>query len=371
MYVLLTTWPQGGSGNVGDKLITESAKDFIERETGDGEFRQFFREEDLNPHLEVINQSNGVLMPGFALREPLCPDTYHLVDDLSKIEVPIIPLGSGWKSYPGDFNDNQQKLYSEETVRTIKEIANQISHFGCREYYTKRILKRHGIRNASMVGDCAWYDIDSFGTEMHRPSQIDDLVFTTPHSGHYEDQAIKMVNMLAEIFPGATLYCSFHSEPTPHEERIRTAAESRGFDIITAANDLSKIEFYANADLHVGYRVHGHIAFLRKRRPSVLLSEDGRGIGFSETFGHKTFPAFTRRLTQSVYKDMPSGRSLERVVERKKAASSILVEEVEQYLREEMRSGFRRLQHIPAVIDSTYPRMKETLAPILPEDEVS
>ena len=107
MYTVLTTWPEHGSGNVGDKLITESAKSFVKHEMGDVDFLELFREEKLDSYLKEINSGTAVLMPGFAIREPMYPDTYRLVDDLSKIDVPIVPLGTGWKSYPGDFLDNR------------------------------------------------------------------------------------------------------------------------------------------------------------------------------------------------------------------------------------------------------------------------
>jgi hypothetical protein len=45
MYVVLTTYPEHGSGNVGDKLITESLKSIVEDVKGSTEFRVFFFEE--------------------------------------------------------------------------------------------------------------------------------------------------------------------------------------------------------------------------------------------------------------------------------------------------------------------------------------
>lgn len=364
MYTILTTWPENGSGNVGDRLITESAKSFIEHEIGDVDYLQLFREEPLEPHLSEINSGEAVLLPGFAIREPIHPETYRLVDDLSKIEVPIIPLGTGWKSYPGDFLDNKTIEYNQETIEFIKKLSNKIPYISTREYYTNRVLTRHGISNTLMTGDCAWYDPESFGDSLHRPDNVQNIVFTTPHSSHYEGQAIDMIEMLTEEFPNATLYCSFHSELTSHEENIRNAAEERGFEIVHAASDLSAIEFYANADLHVGYRVHGHIAFLRKRRPSVLLSEDGRGVGFSETLGHKIFPAFTRHIAESAINNMNIEKVLQKTIERRRIASSTVVEEVRQYLQEEQKTGFRRLQHIPFVIDETYQNMQKVISSI-------
>jgi polysaccharide pyruvyl transferase WcaK-like protein len=212
-----------------------------------------------------------------------------------------------------------------------------------------------------MTGDCAWYDPDSFNENMHRPTEVQDVVFTTPHSSHYKEQAIDMVDMLVEEFPDATLHCSFHSKLTEHEEEIRTTAKSRGFKIVNAANDLSAIDFYSDADLHVGYRVHGHVAFLRKRRPSLLLSEDGRGIGFSESLGHKKLPAFSRHITGSAVSNSTVQKFLRRTIEQRRLASSTLVEETRHYIQEERDNDFRRLQHISDVIDETYSNMRAVI----------
>lgn len=363
MYTLLTTWPESGSGNVGDKLITESAKEFVEYETNDGEFLEIFRGESIDPKIEEINDSKAIFVPGFAIREPIYPETYRLTTELSKISVPIVPLGTGWKSYPGDFLDNTTKNYKSETVDFIKEVASELTYFSTREYYTERILNRHGITNSLMTGDCAWYDVESFGEQMHRPDSIDKLVFTTPHSEHYRGQAIRVVNMLAEEFGDAELYCSFHSELTPHEREIRSVAESRGFNIVHAANSMDAIEFYEDCDLHIGYRVHGHIAFLRKRIPSVLINEDGRGVGFTETFNLPRFDAFARRLSESwIGASRLRSKAGTAIDSKLPLANQNLVEQIRLFVQEELDSGFRRFQHIPTLIDETYQqRMKKAV----------
>ena len=86
MYIVLTTMPKQGSGNVGDLLIEQSLKELVTRETGEREFVTFFREEPLAPHLDLIARAEAVLMPGFAIRDlPMTPGCYQLVDDWSRI----------------------------------------------------------------------------------------------------------------------------------------------------------------------------------------------------------------------------------------------------------------------------------------------
>jgi polysaccharide pyruvyl transferase WcaK-like protein len=51
------------------------------------------------------------------------------------------------------------------------------------------------------------------------------------------------------------------------------------------AYEIKNINIYNDFDLCIGYRLHAHIYFLRKNKPSILLNEDGRGKSFSFTLG--------------------------------------------------------------------------------------
>lgn len=106
MYTILTSFPEVGCGNIGDKLIEVAIKQIIAHERGETEFLTLFREDDLSNDLDNINQTKAVLMPGFPIRDvPMYPGVYKLVDQLSQIKVPLIPIGSNWNVYPGDFFD--------------------------------------------------------------------------------------------------------------------------------------------------------------------------------------------------------------------------------------------------------------------------
>jgi hypothetical protein len=279
------------------------------------------------------------------------PDTYTLVDDLDKLEVPIVPISAGWKNYPGDLHDVYNHTYSDPTVDFLEQIASQVDKFSVREYFTEKILRRHGINNTLMTGDCAWYDIDRIGENLETPSQVDKLVFTTtPHSSRYLSQAREMIQMLSDTFPDAERYCSFHGEINSLEEKLRSEAEKNGFETVESSHDTSNLELYDECDLHVGYRVHGHIAFLRKRIPSVLLNEDGRGCGFSYTFGTGGFNALSRGTRGSIdIKNLIHPRRGATIATEPNSA-----EYVRDFILEELDNGFRRYQHIPQMIDSTY-----------------
>jgi len=364
MYTILTTMK---TGNVGDQLIVESAKNLIKHIKGNIDFLEFFREDDLTEHLDQINKTKAIIMPHFGLRDPdMHPRTYHLTKDLKQIKIPLIPIGVGWKGFPGDHETLKTLRYSKNTTKFLKYISNQVDVLLCREDYTCQILANHGIKNTVMGGDCAWYNIENIGKQMKRPESIDKLVFTTPYLPLYLDQAKKIINMLAKLFPKTTKYCSLHAglDVISTDKELADYAKKQGFQIKDVSNDIKKIGFYRDCDLHVGYRCHGHINFLQNRIPSILLHEDGRGVGFSHSFGVGGFDAF-RRKPNSIFKTIGkiSGRNL---ISKQIEADTLVDKKILQFIEEELKTGFRRYVGLSKFIDETYEKIMKPFIEAIP-----
>jgi len=364
MYTLLTTMK---TGNVGDQLIIESAKNLIKEIKDNVEFLEFSRDADLTENLEEINKTKAIIMPHFGLRDPdMHPQTYRLTKDLNQIKVPLIPIGIGWKGFPGDYETLKTLRYSENTTKFLKYVSNQIDVLLCREYFTCQILANHGITNTVMGGDCAWYDTACIGKQMKRVKNVEKLVFTTPYLPLYLDQAKKIINMLTSLFPKATKYCSFHAglDVIQTDRELADYAKKQGFEVKDVSNDIKKIEFYQGCDLHVGYRCHGHLAFLRKRIPSILLHEDGRGVGFSYSFGVGGFDAF-RRKSNSIFKIIGnvSGKNL---IRKQIEADPFVDKKIRQFLEEELKTCFRRYVGLSKFIDETYEKTMKPFVEAIP-----
>lgn len=389
MYTVLTSFPDVGSGNIGDKLIEIATKKLIKNEKGKTEFLTVFREDDLSNHLDEINKTRAVIMPAFPIRDlPMYPGVYKLVDDLREIHVPLIPVGGNWNVYPGDFFDRQNVNYSKETIEFLKYISLQTDEISCREYHVCRILERHNIENSIMTGDPSWFDLDFIGRKMKRPTEIKKLVFTPPLSAFYVSQAKSLIKMLASIFPRAEKYCTFHlgdmiTNPLPEgvdgdnsaamnrdvaekNERIRQFARKKDFGIVMANHDINKIDFYEQCDLHVGYECHAHWGFLRKRVPSILVSEDARGVGFSYTQGVGGFEGFVRSQSSKTKNSRPtntSGYCDSLDLYGTAPADMTLAERVREFIEDELESNFRRYVGYSEFLDEIYyTRMKPFIA---------
>jgi len=360
-YYLLSTYPAEGSGNVGDHLISDSAIELIRHVKGNVTFKVVFRGEDLAPYLEDVNQCRAVIMPGFAVRDPMYPRVYALTERLSDITVPLIPVGAGWSHFPGDYEACRSFAFTEATARFLRLIGDQVSLFACREWLTCQLLSRHGLTNTRMVGDCAWYHLPSIGMPMRRPTAIRQVAFTTPHRKLYQTQAISVLRMIVDLFREARVLCVLQSAPTAGDASIIREAQLLGCEVMYAGHDIDKLQAYEACDLHIGYRLHGHLAFLRKRTPSVLLCEDSRGLSASYTLGGGGFSAFQRAVSAHLLPNtIWSIRGVRTLLSagvspfREVLPDDGLPARLRQFLLEEAATDWRRYIGIGHVIDEAF-----------------
>ena len=364
MYTMLTTMV---SGNVGDQLIVESAKKLIESIKNDKDFLEFSRDEDLTNHLEKINKTKAIIMPHFGIRDPdMYPNTYRLVNDLSKIKVPLIPIGIGWKGFPGDLETLQTLKYSKNTQKFLKYISNQVHTMMCREDFTCKILENHNITNTKMSGDCAWYDIKKIGMKMKCPEKIRKIVFTTPYQERYLEQAKSIIKMISEKFPEADKICSFHTgyKTIKTDKKILKYAKENQFQIKDVSSDIRKIDFYKDCDLHIGYRCHGHIFFLRNRIPSILINEDGRGVGFSYTFGIGGFNGFIRKK-KNIFKIIGKF-SKHKFLNKQIEADVNLDKKISLFIDKQQKLCFSEYHKVSEIIDETFKNVMKPFIQSLP-----
>ena len=187
------------------------------------------------------------------------------------------------------------------------------------------------------------------------------------------------MDVIVEQYPDATHTCSFHSALSDSDKQLRAFAKDRSFEIVLASNDTSNLEFYDNCDLHVGYRLHGHISFLRRRLPSVLTGKDGRGYGFNATLGTAGFPATRRRLgprpakiIQSLGQTLP-GKGLQKLVQKAgwsprpyreliAPPDPTVPEKIREFLQQEQTNRFESYEAVPELFDETY---QNTMKPFL------
>lgn len=286
-YILL----HGAIKNVGDFLIFERARALIQAYRSPGEMIELPRWQSLVPHLDLVNRSTAVILcggPGYA--HNFYPDIFPLTPDLAQLKVPVVPLGLGWAGKPGSPNEFQ---FSPSSEAALQEIHNRIPCSSARDVLTEQILHRAGFHNVVMTGCPAWYHLPTVQMDFQPLATIKRVVVTTPASPQYFIQARGVIDLVSRRFPKSKAYLVFHRGILPDKNKtlrksilemgLAIYGKMRGFQVLDASYSARKIDFYAECDLHIGYRVHAHINFLSFRRPSILIQEDGRGQGQSAT----------------------------------------------------------------------------------------
>jgi hypothetical protein len=283
MIVTLT----GAFRNVGDHLIGHRASILLKKYF-DPEVVNITRSEIREADYETMNRARAVFMCGGpAYQKNIYPNIYPL--DLNKLETAVIPLGLGWKGAVDDSPKDFQ--FSEESLAFIKSVHESIPSGSCRDYLTVEVLENFGVHNVVMTGCPAWYDLESMEREFevsipHR-IVVSDPAYVSTHT-------IQTMRYLRNRFPNSDIALALHHGYYSSFNRkgalfgvqhlgLAALARSLRFTVHNISANLDAMRaVYENCDLHVGYRVHAHIYNLSRRTPSLLISEDSRGVGQSK-----------------------------------------------------------------------------------------
>ncbi|CAP42644.1 polysaccharide pyruvyl transferase family protein [Bordetella petrii] len=279
--VLLTTFPEHRSRNVGDCLITDSTLSLIRSRVPQFDPVILFREESLDSlNDEVVR---NIIAPGFSVSNGTYPNLFRLYADLQRMPA-FFPIGCSLQHPSAGASVASDYSYDRHTLNFLRWIASEFGPLPCRDHLIVDILSRHGI-SAVYSGDMALYDEKKIGLPFQPPAAMNSVVFTIPHHERFVRQAAGVLNAIVACASQARRYVAFHSLPNSHSRRVAELALALGFEELHLYGSACNLDIYDDIDLHIGYRLHGHIAFLRRRKASVLLVEDFRSYGFSQTWG--------------------------------------------------------------------------------------
>lgn len=359
---------------MGDFLIVERGKDLLRHHRREHELLELDSWKPLDDFLDEINSSKAVIICGGPGYQPdFYPEVYPLTKRLSDIKVPIIPFGLGWKGFPGDNITLYRYTFTSASMKLLRKIYRESSMISCRDYLTKEVLRRHDFDNVIMTGCPSLYDVKKIGKQFVAPKEIRKLVFTPAQRSLYNKQSKQVMQVLKCMFPEAERYCVFHrgwnvdkytsENDAKNAQNLKKEALKEGFKVVNAAYGLEKIAFYQECDLHIGYRLHGHIYFLSQRKPSFFLHEDGRGKGFSETISLMSVQAWKRTLSGLIAEkiEVSKVRGLVARLYGIALPREDAVWDLRRYIESEIENNFTRFRGLDRVLDSYYEIMVKFL----------
>lgn len=374
-YVLLT----GAKNNAGDYLIKHSAEETLQQFRPNRELIHIDAWKPLNDKkLKIVNESEALLLTGGpALRKEMYPGIYPLTSRLEDIKVPVITFGIGWKDYRGRWEDTCDYRFSEQSIKLLDKIFAGEYFSSVRDYHSMKVLHNLGYEKVLMTGCPSLYNLEELEGDFKVPDSIDTVLFSVGASfvGNEvrEKTQKKVLLFLRNYFSDAEIKVIFHHAPA--NKIVNNITEdihdkyrewilwlnSKGIPYRDISGTHQKLsEEYSRADLHVGYRVHAHIYRCSISKPSVLISEDGRGSALGEMLpggvikGPHYYKSYQGNILDRLYNKLG-------IKKNNTDQSEVLVGTLKEKLDWEIGQGFPRISIDRQCINKHFPVMKKFL----------
>lgn len=372
-YVTLT----GSKNNSGDHLIKNRAYKLLSELRDDRDVIDMNGWEPIDQNkLEIINGSEALLLLGGpALIKNMIPKVYNI--DPTKVQVPIITFGIGWHSLSTKLETENYKL-GNKTIEALKQINQHRYVCSVRDKPSQVILEKYGVDKVQLTGCPALFDVQKLGLgiepyvikEIRRVGFSLGVAFkqSTAMERQMKESLIAVKNSFTEKTKVVVAFHhslgesyrnshGFSEQLSSRQTKFVHWLKENGFDYADISGSHENlINFYQEVDLHVGYRVHAHIYMSSKNRPSILISEDGRGAGLRQTINGPILDGVDSVKTNLAAKIfIKAGLKLEPYTVNKK-----LITELEELLTNEQyldRSRTETRQRI----DELWPRMNQFL----------
>ncbi|MCQ6262013.1 polysaccharide pyruvyl transferase family protein [Alcanivorax sp. MM125-6] len=297
---LVSTYPQQGSQNIGDALITNATMNYLRDKLDECslDFCSLWRASSWDSVKSEVLASDFIVFPCLAIRRDMAEIQYPFIERIMESEKPFFILAAG-TSLPVDGADiNFSNVVSERTASILRRIDDQALFFSSRGALTQSFLSSLGLKNARLTGDIAFYDPRFLGRRFGPVTCVRRIAVSDPHYGtRYATVTRTLLAALSAIFPDADIDILQHG----NDKSVTAGLVDEGFTVREIFRDKdSGLDAYDDYDLHVGFRVHGHVSSLNRRIPSYLLEQDGRGADYGLTLdANISIPCYPREANLS------------------------------------------------------------------------
>jgi len=296
---VITTYPENGTQNIGDQLITDSLISILKKQQPNSEVMSFWREESYTNIKEKIESASAVVFACLAIRPNFAKEEYPYIEDVIESGIPIYIISSGTSLDVSGITDLDSYL-NDRSKEVLRKLDDKAVHFGIRGALSYKFLKNMGLKNIQHTGDVAFYSESYLGKKFEKPKKVNNIVISDPHRAiAYRKSFLELIKQLKTNFPLAELTVALHGK----NEVIESLCLKEGIRFSSIYRDKKAgLEIYDNADLHIGYRVHAHVSTLKRRKISYLLEQDGRGCDYGLSLPVKlTVPNYQRLLSEVDY----------------------------------------------------------------------
>jgi hypothetical protein len=285
-YILLT----GAKINFGDFLITNRAIKLLTDNIENFKYELLNNWENLDDKLDLINDSKGIIIlggPGY--QTSMYPDVFPLVSDLNKLKARVSYLGGGAYAKSNDRITIEKYRFTEKAKSLLDYITKSGGVLSVRDSISQEVLKLNGYENAILTGCPVWYSNKHFLF----PEEIKKVSFSSPQKKVYYRQFLRLLKEFKSNFPNIEIVVHFNrgigvkpytnSIDAKNTLKLDKLIRKMGINTLDISGSNLFAENLEDFDMHIGYRVHSHLLFVSSSLPSILLHEDSRGSGMTET----------------------------------------------------------------------------------------
>lgn len=276
--LVLSPYAENGTKNSGDDLIVKSLVELLESLTTIqinikviSIAKTTINKEKTFNSID-IRKYDKLLCPGFRITiqgQEKLDIRLKYIESAIMNNIPVFLLGSSWCVFPGIIEQTKFKIDPKEKALIRYIVNDNNSCITTRDNYTQLLLKNNNI-DCDMTGDLSLFKIDKINTHF-RDEGIKRVAISLPHNDNWYKYCMLIKNKIEENFKMSAIICTHQYIPNN-----KSYKELYG--------EYENLGYYNNIDYHVGFRLHGHLWFIRNRKPSLLLAEDGRSFGYINTF---------------------------------------------------------------------------------------
>lgn len=359
-YLILSPFPKDGTKNSGDNLIVKSLIKLLKYfEKNKNEYKVVSIANSTKDKEKVFEEINIIdydklLVPAFRITIKGQTDQLKLRLDyiLNAImkDIPVFLIGCSWCVFPGIESQTNLKIDAKEKAMLRYIVKDKNSFITSRDLFTKKLLENNGIKS-SLTGDIALFDIDKIDSKFIIQDKIKSIAITIPHNSKWYNSCFLVKKELETRFNLKVYLCSHQ-----YFQNNKSYRELYG--------DSKILDFYKSIDMHIGFRLHGHIWFIRNRKPSILLAEDGRGYGYLKTFndcGIHATPEYILKYSERTNNNI--------ILSQLNKNTEININKIISLFEESIKNKFKQNQETCKKIDSLFNnKFKDIILKILEDN---
>lgn len=339
-YTIISTYPEAGSQNIGDQLITSSLIEAIKNVKGQTvTVDTVWREDSWDKVKTVLNGSEAIIFACLAIRPNFTIKQYPYIMNLLDCGLPLFVVSAG-TALPVDTSGHTVfKYVSKEAEKALLKLDKQAISFTTRGYLTQAFCENIGLENAKFAGDIAFVSSDKDKLKFISGRKVQNIVVSDPHyAKDYLAAFDKLIKELKKEFKDAKITIALHG----NDQTIVNYAQNENLPYLKIYDDrYSGLKLYDDADLHVGFRVHAHVSALKRRKYSYLLEQDGRGCDYGLTLERKISIPNYRKHTNSIAK-----KALQKLMRflniNINNVSSLPAEQIVALIKQDSKQGFEK-----------------------------